>query len=163
LYLIVKQSAVTTGKLKNAGIQLKVSTKSDGWYVTQYFKTQSVHTLYPVVYFDLGGDFDKVKDKLLNLSASDVRRNSLFSDNVEFSEKFSRSDIVEMMLRRGLDVDKSLHEELLYYKSIFYKLASGKIQLRDLRNDYKVISGLMIDYAGKNAVRNSSLLTIPYI
>lgn len=154
---------ITTGKLKNAGIQLKVSTKSDGRYVTQYFKNPSVHTLYPVVYFDLGGDFDKVKHKLLNLSASDVRTNSLFSDNVEFSEKISRSDIVEMMLCRGLDVDKSLHEELLYYKSIFHELASGKIKLRHLRNDDKVISGLIIDYAGKNAVCDSSLLTIPYI
>ncbi|MEG5139715.1 MULTISPECIES: hypothetical protein [unclassified Microcoleus] len=154
---------ITTGKLKNAGIQLKVSTNNNGSYVTQYFKNQSVHRLYPVVYFDLGDDFYKVKKNLLNLSASDVKTNSLFSDNVEFSEKFSRSDIVDMMLYRGRDVDKSLHDELLYYKYIFSKLAFGKIKLMDLINNDKVIYGLTIDYAVKNVVCNSPLITIPYI
>lgn len=154
---------ITKGKIRNAGIQLKVSTNKDGSYVTEYFKKQSVHSLYPVVYFDLGGDFYKVKQKLLNLSASDVNPNSLFSDDVEFSEKISRYDIVEMMLYRGLDVDKSLHQELLYYKYIFHKLAFGKIRLRDFIDNDKVIQGLIIDYAEKNVICNSPLITIPYI
>ncbi|MBE9183979.1 hypothetical protein IQ270_04380 [Microcoleus sp. LEGE 07076] len=154
---------ITTGKRRDAGIQLKVSTMRDGYYVTKYFKNQSVHTLYPVVYFDLGDDFYKVKQNLLNLSASDVKANTLFSDNVEFKEKISRADIVDMMLYRGRDVDESLHEELLYYKSIFHKLAFGKISFWDLINNDKVIYALIIDYVDKNVVCDSPLLTIPYI
>jgi hypothetical protein len=154
---------IIRGKLEYAGIQLKVSTMSNGWYITNYFKNTSVYDLYPVVYFDLGGDFFKVRHNLLNLSASDVSIDSLFSGNVEFSEKISRSDIVDMMLHRGRDVDASLHDELLYYKSIFHMLASGKITLLDLINDDKVISCLNIYYAAKNTVCDSSLLTIPYI
>jgi hypothetical protein len=154
---------ITKGKLRNAGIQLKVSTNRSGSYVTEYFKKQSVHNLYPVVYFDLGDDFYKVKQKLLNLSASDVYPNSLFSDDVEFSENISRSDIVDMMLYRGRDVDRSLHEELLYYQYIFHNLAFGKIRLMELINNDKVIHSLIIDYAEKNVICDSPLLTIPYI
>ncbi|MFM9267638.1 hypothetical protein [Tychonema sp. BBK16] len=154
---------IIRGKLEYAGIQVKVSTMSNGWYVTNHFKTECVYDLYPVVYFDLGGDFLKVRHNLLNLSVSDVSIDSLFSSNVEFSEKISRSDIVDMMLHRGRDVDASLHDELLYYKSIFHRLESGKITLMNLINDDKLISCLSIDYATKNAVCDSSLLTIPYI
>lgn len=152
---------ITSGKRKNAGIQLKVSSSQDGRYVTDYFKRKPYFTLYPVVYFDLGNDFYRVRENLLNFSSFQVESNSLFSRNVEFSEDFSRGDIVDMMLLRGRDIDASLHDELLYYKSVFNNLASGGISLFDLTDD-KVIFGLITDFLGKNVVQDSSILTIPY-
>ncbi|MEG4210471.1 hypothetical protein [Microcoleus sp. S13_B4] len=152
---------ITSGKRKNAGIQLKVSSSPYGRYVTDYFKRKPYFTLYPVVYFDLGNDFYQVRANLLNLTSFEVQSNSLFSSDVQFSEGLSRGDIVDMMLLRGRDIDASLHDELLYYQSIFNSLASGGISLFDL-TDEKVIFGLITDFLGKNVVQDSSILTISY-
>ena len=79
-----------------------------------------------------------------------------------FSGCLSREGILgNLMLHRGRDIDASLHEELLYYQSVFNKLASGGISLFDL-TDEKVIFGLLNDFLGSNMVEDSSILTISY-
>lgn len=152
---------IINSKRKNAGIQIKVSFSSNGSYVTNYFKRKPYFNLYPVVYFDLGNDFNKVRNKLLNLCPDVVKENSLFSQNVEFSEGLSKYDVVEMMLIRGRDIEPSLHDELLYYKSIFERLVSNGLSLFELTDD-KVIFGLIADFLGNSVIRDSSILTIAY-
>ncbi|MEG4984740.1 hypothetical protein QUB08_03005 [Microcoleus sp. BR0-C5] len=153
---------ITAGKRKNAGIQIKVSSGRRGNYVTDYFKTKHFSTLYPVVYFDLGNDFNIVRNKLLSSSLYPVERYSIFSSDVQFLEGYSKNDVVDLMLHRGRDVDPSLHEELLYYKSVFTKLVSSdEINLLDL-SDENVIFGLLTNFLGRNMVEDSSILTISY-
>jgi hypothetical protein len=147
-------------KRKNAGIQLKVSCSKNGSYVTNYFKIKPYYKLYPVVYFDLGNDFHKVRDNLMNISPDDQKldSNSLFSNNVIYSG-WSRSDIIDIMLIRGKDIDPALQDELLYYKYLLEEVVSGKIDLYSL-SDEKVIMSLVLQYVGQNAMNSSSVLTI---
>lgn len=153
---------ITAGKRKNAGIQIKVSSGNRGYYVTNYFKTKHFSTIYPVVYFDLGNDFNIVRNNLLSSTLYPVKRYSLFSSDVQFLEGYSKNDVVDLMLHRGRDVDPSLHEELLYYKYVFTKLVSlDEINLLDLI-DENVIFGLLTDFLGRNMVEDSSILTISY-
>lgn len=146
---------------KYAGIQLKVSCANKGSYVTNYFKNKAYFQLYPVVYFDLGNDFYKVRDNLLNLSSNEVKDISLFGNNVPLKNQYSREEIVDMMLIRGRDIDNSLHEELLYYRHIVDNLFSGKTSLFNL-SDESVISALIIEYLGGNVVKNQSKILTVY-
>lgn len=158
---LLNPTKIIAGKRRNAGIQIKVSSDRKGYYVTNYFKTKPYYDIYPVVYFDLGNDFDIVRNKLLSPSLYPVETNTLFSSDVHFLEGRSKEDIVDIMLHRGRDIDPSLHEELLYYQSVFNKLASGGISLFDL-TDEQIIFGLVHDYVGRNMVKDSSILTISY-
>ena len=147
-------------KIKNAGIQLKVSCSNSGTYVTNYFKMKAYYKLYPVVYFDLGNDFQKVRDNLMNISPDDKKlvSNSLFSNNV-ISSGWSRGDIIDIMLIRGKDIDPALHDELLYYKYLLEKVVSGQTDLYGL-SDEKIIMSLLLQYVGQNSMNSSSVLTI---
>jgi|GEM_PF-3895757 len=106
----------------------------------------------------LGNDFYKVRDNLINLDSSRVKPNTIFSNNVDYGN-YSRADIVDMMLIRGKDVDESLHEELLFYKHIFEKIISGKIDLYELANENILIS-LITDYVGHNIIRETPILNV---
>lgn len=147
-----------SNKQRLAGLQLKVSLGTDGNYVTNYFKNKPFFHLYPVVYFDLGNDFYKVRNNLMNLGSSRVKPNTLFSDDVDYGN-YSRGDILEMMLIRGKDVDPSLHDELLFYKHLLSKILSGKHSLSDLGNDSVLIS-LIIEYVGNNLRSPSPIVNI---
>jgi hypothetical protein len=141
-----------------AGLQLKVSLGTDGNYVTNYFKKKPFFLLYPVVYFDLGNDFYKVRNNLMSLGSSQVKPKTLFSNDVDYGN-YSCGDIVEMMLIRGKDVDPSLHEELLFYKHLLNKILSGKHSLSDLGND-SVLMSLIMEYVGNNLSSSSPILNI---
>lgn len=158
---LLNPNKIIAGKLRNAGIQIKVSSGLRGYYVTKYFKTTPYFNIYPVVYFDLGNDFDIVRNKLLSPTLYPVEPNTLFSSDVCFLDGRSKEDIVDIMLRRGRDIDPSLHEELLYYQSVLNKLVTGGISLFDL-TDEKMIFGLVLEYLGRNMVKDSSILTISY-
>ena len=149
----VKQS-----RQRYSGLQIKISCVSNAQYVTNYFRKKRFYALYPVVYFDLGNDFYKVRDNLINLDSSRVKPNTIFSNNVDYGN-YSRADIVDMMLIRGKDVDESLHEELLFYKHIFEKIISGKIDLYELANENILIS-LITDYVGHNIIRETPILNV---
>jgi hypothetical protein len=112
------------------GIQLKVSAATNGYYVTNYFKNKPYYKLYPVVYFDLGGDFYQVKDNLIYIDSQTVKPNTLFSNEVNYGN-YSHAEIVDMMLIRGKDVDPSLHDELLFYKDLLSQILAGKYSLYD--------------------------------
>jgi hypothetical protein len=135
---------LTKNRKNNAGIQLKVSCAEDGRYVTDYFKKKNYHFLYPVVYFDLGGDYSKVRETLMKITANEVQEFSLFSDNIQISG-YSRDEILQMMLLRGKDIAPELHDELKYYQSVLSKIKNGRIQLFNLTDD-KVIMGLITEY-----------------
>ncbi|MDM3858150.1 MAG: hypothetical protein PT120_25480 [Aphanizomenon gracile PMC649.10] len=151
---------IYSSKTKNAGIQLKVSCANNGYYVTNYFKKKPYHQLYPVVYFDLGNDFNKVRDNLMNMRKYDekVSPNSLFSHNVSF-DGWSRDEILDIMLIRGCYIDHRLHDQLLYYKDILEQVISGKIDLYDLGNK-KIVMSLVLEYVGRNIKNSNSMLTI---
>ncbi|MEZ2280550.1 MAG: hypothetical protein ACBR12_26980 [Microcoleus sp.] len=140
------------------GIQLKVSAATNGYYVTNYFKNKPYYKLYPVVYFDLGGDFYQVKDNLIYIDSQTVKPNTLFSNEVNYGN-YSHAEIVDMMLIRGKDVDPSLHDELLFYKDLLSQILAGKYSLYDLGNEDVLIS-LIIDYVGKNISSPSPILNI---
>lgn len=140
------------------GIQLKVSTATNGYYVTNYFKKKPYYQLYPVVYFDLGGDFYQVKDNLIHMDSQTVQPNTLFSKEVNYGNYY-RDEIVGMMLIRGKDVDPSLHDELLFYKHLLSQILAGKYSLYDLGNEDVLIS-LIIEYVGNNISNPSPILNI---
>ena len=149
----VKQS-----RQRYSGLQVKVSCADNAQYVTNYFKKKKFYTLYPVVYFDLGNDFYKVRDNLINLDSSMVKPDTIFSNDVDYGN-YSRADIVDMMLIRGKYVDESMQEELLFYKHIFKKIISGKIDIHDLTNENVLIS-LITDYVGHNLIRETPILNV---
>ena len=77
---------------------------------------------------------------------------------------FSDSEIIEVMLTRGKDVDPSLHDELQFYKHTLTELALDRINLFDL-NDDNVIISLITEYlARKNCElidsQQESILTL---
>lgn len=156
--LLLTVKGIKLSKQRFAGLQLKVSLGTDGNYVTNYFKNKLFFQLYPVVYFDLKGDFYKVRNNLMNLDSSQVKPNTLFSNDVD-CENYSRGEILEMMLIRGKDVDPSLHEELLFYKHLLSKILSGKHSLSDLGND-SILMSLIIEYVGNNLSSPSPILNI---
>lgn len=147
-----------SNKQRVAGLQLKVSLGTNGNYVTNYFKNKPFFHLYPVAYFDLGNDFYKVRNNLMNLDSSPVKPKSLFSDDVVYGN-YSRGEIVEMMLIRGKDVDPSLHEELMFYRHLLTKILSGKHSLYDLGKD-TILMSLIIEYVGNNLRSPSPILNI---
>ncbi|MBD1903476.1 hypothetical protein NDI44_25955 [Trichocoleus sp. DQ-A3] len=145
---------IKLNKQRHAGLQLKVSIKQNAWYVVNYFCAKPYFKLYPVVYFDLGNDFDYVRQQLLDIitsknSKKKVSENSILNPNIVFNG-FSKDEIIQTMLIRGKDVHPSLHEELEFYRHTLEQLVSGKISLFDF-NDDNVIISLMTEYL---AVKN---------
>jgi hypothetical protein len=150
---------VKLNKQRHAGLQLKVSIKGDATYVVNYFCSKPYFKLYPVVYFDLGDDFYLVREKLLSIirgidTKKKVSENSILNPNISFDE-FSKEELIQVMLKRGRDIDFSLHEELEYYKYTLKELASDKIRVFDL-NDDNIIISLIAEYlALKNVLSNN--------
>ena len=87
-----------------------------------------------------------------------VKPDTIFSNDVNYGN-YSRADIVDMMLIRGKYVDESMQEELLFYKHIFKKIISGKIDIHDLTNENVLIS-LITDYVGHNLIRETPILNV---
>jgi hypothetical protein len=143
-----------------AGLQVKVSCANTGSYVTNYFKSKPYYGLYPVVYFDLGNDFHKTRDRIYYLSSDDVKPQTIFSNDVDFEgyTRPSRDKIIEMMLVRGKDIAPDLHEELLWHKYTLSQILSGRINLDELANE-KVLTGLITEYVG-NSLENPSPIII---
>jgi hypothetical protein len=150
---------IKKNKRRVAGIQLKVSLGTNGNYVTNYFKRKKYYTLYPVVYFDLGNDFHKVKDNLLYLDSDTVGPDTLFASNVQVNHGVSREQIIDMMLIRGKDIAPELHEELLYYRHVLQKIVSGKINLVDLNNT-EILTSLIVEYSSYILNPSSPILNV---
>lgn len=150
---------IKLNKQRHAGLQIKVSMNTTANYVVNYFCSKSFFKLYPVVYFDLGNDFDIVRTELLNIrkgvnTTRKLSENSLLNKNIVF-DAFSDDEIIEAMLIRGKSIESSLHEELEYYKHILKKIVLGKINLFDI-NDDKIIISLITEYlAAKNVQSNN--------
>jgi hypothetical protein len=145
---------IELNKQRHAGLQLKVSIKENASYVVSYFCSKPYTKLYPVVYFDLGNDFDLVRQQLLNIRTGNntrrkVAKNSILSPDIIF-KNFSDDEIIQTMLIRGKDIDLILHEELQFYRHTLEQLVSGKISLFDF-NDEQVIFSLITEYL---AVKN---------
>lgn len=146
---------VIVNKQKHAGLQIKVSCQNDGEYVTKYFCKKSYYNLYPVVYFDLGDDFSKVRENLLSLRKGNntrrvIHKNSIVNPVIQFND-FTDWQIIDTMLIRGKDIDPYLHDELEYYKHILEKVVAGNINLLDLNNDDLILS-LITEYLGHKNV-----------
>lgn len=147
-------------KLKEfaAGVQIKVSCAKTGAYVTNYLKNKPCYKLYPVVYFDLGGDFSTVQNNLYRLDSETVSSNSIFSNYVDCGCS-SRREILDMMLIRGKDIAPDLHEELEYYKFLLSEILLGKYSLDDL-NSSDVLLSLITDYVSHHVEQATPVLTV---
>ncbi|MBW4682643.1 MAG: hypothetical protein KME19_21495 [Microcoleus vaginatus WJT46-NPBG5] len=128
-----------------ASIQLKVSCGKRGDYVTNYFKEKPCNRLYPVVYFDLGNDFDQVRRNLININSE--KEDTLFYNN---NENYSRVELVDMMLIRGKSIDPDLHEELLFYKHLLNQIFRGKYSFYELK-DENILMSLISEYVNHNS------------
>ena len=165
---LLSVQGVKLNKRTNAGLQIKASIKSNAFYIPQYFCQKSYYNIYPVVYFDLGDDFDMTRQKLLDLrtgkiSNTKMSEESILNPKISF-DGFSDSEIIEVMLTRGKDIDPSLHDELRFYKHTLTELALNRINLFDL-NDDNVIISLITEYlARKNCKlinsQEESILTL---
>lgn len=156
---LLSVKGVKLNKKIHAGLQIKVSTKSDGRYIVKYFCSKPYFNLYPVVYFDLGNDFNIVKEELLDIrkgiKSKKINKNSILNSNIHL-DTFSDYDIIDFMLTRGKDIDNDLHEELEWYKYLLKELISGKIDLLNLTDD-NVIFSLMTEYlALQNVISNNT-------
>jgi hypothetical protein len=146
---------VILNKQTHAGLQIKVSCQNNGEYVTNYFCKKSYYNLYPVVYFDIGDDFSKVRDNLLNLRKGNstritLHKNSILNPDIQFND-FTDLQIIDTMLIRGKNIEPSLHDELEYYKHILEKVVAGNIDLEDLNKD-DIILSLVLEYLGRKNV-----------
>jgi hypothetical protein len=151
---------IKLNKQRHAGLQLKVSIKDNASYVVNYFCSKPYFKLYPVVYFDLGNDFNRVRQQLLDIitgkdTKKKVAENSILSPNILFDRFGKKDEIIQFMLIRGKDIDYSLYEELEFYRHTLSRVVSGNISLLDI-NDDKVIFSLITEYlAVKNVISNN--------
>lgn len=166
---LLSVEGVKLNKQRHAGLQLKVSIDDKARYVVNYFCSKPYYQLYPVVYFDLGEDFYAVRKKLLDIVTDNsfgkkVAENSILNPNIVIDE-FKKTEIIDIMLKRGKDIDYDLHEELKFYQHILKQLVLGEINLFDLNNDSVIIS-LIIEYlAVKNVLNNQkqeSILSLSF-
>lgn len=155
---LLSVKGVKLNKQRHAGLQLKVSINNNARYLVHYFCSKPYYQLYPVVYFDLGGDFYAVRKKLLDIVTDNsfgkkVAENSILNPNIVIDE-FNKIEIIDIMLKRGKDIDYSLHEELEFYQHTLKQLVLGKINLLDLNNDIVIISLITEYLAVKNVLNN---------
>lgn len=144
---------------KYAGLQIKVSITDNIYPLVNYFCERPYYTMYPVVYFDLGNNFNRVRQALLDIitgknSKKKIAENSILQQNIVCND-FKFDEIIQFMLIRGKDVDSSLHEELEFYKFVLDKLALNTRKLLDLNND-SIIMALITEFlAMKNVISNN--------
>jgi len=159
---LLSVEAIKFNKQKYAGLQIKTSFSKLSSYVVDYFCDKPFFRIYPVVYFDLGDNFDSVREKLLDIRTGKTtgRRGKILDDSIlnpriTFNG-FSDYDIIQAMLIRGKDVDASLHEELKFYKHTLMQLVRGEINLFSLSDDNLITSLIMEYLAIKNIMSNAS-------
>lgn len=118
VYLLALHQGKRTGN--HAGLQIKVS--SNGLqYITQILANSEFEV--PLVYFDLEGDFEAVRDTVMTR----VGRMP-----PEAAEKKARIIKSVQNMYRGSDIDSQMHEDLLHYRHILTRIIRNEICLADL-------------------------------
>ena len=148
-----------------AGLQIKVSCDDRGRYFKFFLK--NLLSCYPIVYFDLGGDFEKMKDEIFKYYFININKEIIKDGNkclihapnyryprynlkktMEPKELFMEADPIdlEQHLVRGKDISPEIHEKLLEYKNILTKVFLKNMDLERLDsetiNDLKVAFGI---------------------
>ncbi len=145
-----------------AGLQIKVSCDERG----RYFKTILKRNLlfyYPIVYFDLGGDFENMKDEIfkdffINKEIiKDGNKCLIHAPNywypryslkktMEPKELFMEADPIDLEQHfvRGKDISPEIHEKLLEYKNILTKVFLKNMDLERL--DSEIINDLNVAF-----------------
>ncbi|MGK7895073.1 MAG: hypothetical protein AB4372_15990 [Xenococcus sp. (in: cyanobacteria)] len=144
---------------KIAGLQVKVSCQNNGRYVTRYLRNRKYTDLFPVVYFDLGNDFDLVKSKLIKLDDKEVMKDTLLDPNIYYGN-YSRDEILDMMLIRGKNISPDLHDELLFYKEIFDSVPLRENKIDNYLTDKNILNSLILNYVNSQ-YKIKQVLTVP--
>ncbi len=152
-----------------AGLQVKVSRGTDGYYV---YRSMIVNMYpVPVVYFDIRNDFFYTKQRILKSFEAISKSTKRFICGIDtkiLALHFNQyAEGIEQYLIRGRDVDPELHEALLEYSFLLEEVFKGQRKLEDLGQRIPQLNtALGVDCAGEklNLNRGESIhiLTVPY-
>ncbi|MGB7445093.1 MAG: hypothetical protein WA919_28820 [Coleofasciculaceae cyanobacterium] len=141
-----------------AGLQIKISTQRKGYYVFHSI----INKMYniPVVYFDLGNDFAKVRERLIQLYEltqlyEQDKKPKWFNPHIlDLSYEAYVAGIDQNFLR-GRDIDSNLHKELIEYSILLKAVFKGRIKLEELVQQVPQLNtALGMEYAGRSLKLN---------
>jgi hypothetical protein len=134
IQLLMSKNVVPSGGTL-AGLQIKVSHKSDGQYPRHVLLKKAYRV--PIIYFDLGDDFDKA----IKLFIKNTEKNFLYTKEdifstrpTELKETTPKYHIlpVEENFIRGKEIAPDLHEKLLEYSAYLLEVLNGERTLQSL-------------------------------
>lgn len=123
----------------DAGLQIKVSSNG-----MKYVYKDILEGKYevPVIYFDMGNDFSKVYNRVVEEL---LKRNDVLSQE--------RLKYLSKRFLSGRDIDLECYDELTYYRHLIAALINGEIKIEDLiqcGNDYKPLGASIMGSCIKN-------------
>lgn len=148
-----------------AGLQIKISTGNTARYVLHSI----INKMYniPVVYFDLGNDFAKARERLIQLYNYKLdKKPKWFNPNILNLSYESYVAGIDQNFLRGRDINSSLHKELIEYSVLLKAVFKGRIKLEDLVQQVPQLNtALGMEYAGRSLKLNSPhtpIITVAY-